>query len=95
MELATFDNKIEETDLLSKFSKFSLTRQRAFVGIVDEGTPGSWYKSTNGEKVTHLMAFHPKELIETCLAVETIGGEAKFSAINCNEKMNFICKRNF
>ena len=63
LELATFDNKIEETELLSKFGKFST---KAFVGIVDEGKPGSWYKSNNGEPVTHLMAFHPKEILLSC-----------------------------
>ncbi|CAO1367419.1 unnamed protein product [Diamesa tonsa] len=91
LELATFDNKNEETELLSQFSKFTIP---AFVGITDEGKPGFWYKSTNGEPITHLMAFHPKELLETCLAVETIGGQAKFSAIKCDDKLNFICKRN-
>lgn len=93
LELVTFDSKHEENEILTSFSKFTSISNLAFIGIIDEGNPGSWYKSTNGERITHLMAFHPKELIETCLAVETIGEQAMLSAIDCNKKLNFICKR--
>ncbi|CAO1305793.1 unnamed protein product [Diamesa serratosioi] len=93
LDLMTYETRNEENELLSSFSKFTSVAKKAFVGILDEGKSGSWYRSTNGEPITHLMSFHSIPIVETCLAVETIEGQAKFSAIDCNEKLNFICKR--